>query len=210
MVRQGIRSCLAAAVAFGAVLAGIAPAADAAGYAVVDPPRALGEIALVGAAGKIDASSLGGRWTFLAIGYTHCPDVCPMLLAGMAALRDEWIKTASASEAPRMMFVSVDPARDTPQFLGEYVGHFGDGFLGATGSRPAIDRLVKTLGAYYRLGRKDEDGFYPVDHSAELYLLDPRLRLRAKFRPPIEPARTARDIRAIAAAGNASRAGIKR
>ncbi len=177
-----------------AILAGLslllgasAGAAVAAGYVAVDPPRQIGEIVLTGSdKAKIDKTALAGRWTFITLGFTHCSDVCPMMLSHMATIRARMAETLPSNALPRLMFVSVDPARDAPDILGDYVRHFAADFIGATGTKPQLDALVKSLGAFYRIGRKRADGFYSVDHSAELYLLDPELRLRARFQPPLD------------------------
>ena len=186
--------------------AGIAHAGGA-GYVSVDPPRSLGEIALVrGGGGALDRDALAGRWTLLSIGFTNCPDVCPMVLANLAAVAAE-IQSRSGPEAvPRVVFVSVDPARDTPDYLFEYVRHFDERFVGATGEKAAIDTLIKSLGGFYRLGRKDKDGFYTVRHTAEIYLLDPDVRLHGRFQPPLNPKDAAkRYLAVVAAAGKQSR-----
>jgi protein SCO1/2 len=189
---------LAAAIAAATMLDARASSARAAGYVLVDPPRALAPIDLVAGGGvKVDSAALAGRWSFLAIGYTHCPDICPMVLTNLAAVTAEMKKTVPAAALPRVVFVSVDPGRDAPDYLRDYVAHFGEDVVGATGAKAALDRLVDSLGAVYRLGRAGRDGFYTVDHSAEIYLIDPKLRLRARFRPPIAPARTVRDFLAI-------------
>lgn len=179
------------------VLAGTTPLA-AAGYRMVDPPLPLDAIDLVAKGGRhVDKAAFAGRWTFLAFGYTNCPDICPTILANLAAVRAEMAKHLDDRALPRVVFVSVDPARDSPDYLADYVGNFGTGFVGATGSRAAIDWLVKRLGAFYRLGRKDKDGYYSVNHSAEIYLIDPQARLRARFMPPLKPGQTLRDFVAI-------------
>jgi protein SCO1/2 len=172
--------------------------ARAAGYSIVDPPRPLADIELVAKGdSRIDKTALAGRWTFLTLGFTHCPDVCPTILGNLSAVRAELATALDGKAVPRMIFVSVDPARDDPAYLAGYVANFGAGLVGATGSKAAIDRLVRQLGAYYRLRRKDKDGFYGVDHSGEVYLIDPQVRLRARFIPILDPKRTVQDFLAI-------------
>lgn len=128
-----------------------------------------------------------GRWTFLAVGYAQCPDVCPFLLGNLAALEGQMRESYALATLPRFAFLSVDPARDTPEFLGEYVANFSDRFVGMTGEKSAIDNLTRDLGAFYRLGTADADGFYPVDHSAEIFVIDPQGRLFGKLKPPLDP-----------------------
>jgi len=130
------------------------------------------------------------RWTLLAMGFTHCPDICPFMLTNLAEVESQMKGHLSAAELPRFVFLSVDPSRDTTTYLAEYVSHFSDDFLGITGPPPAIDQLTKELGAFYRLGPKDSDGDYTVDHSAEIFLIDPKGRLFGKFQPPLDPQET--------------------
>ncbi|MDA0663790.1 MAG: SCO family protein [Proteobacteria bacterium] len=132
-----------------------------------------------------------GKWTLLALGYTHCPDVCPFMLGNLAEVETRMKERLDPAQQPQFVFISVDPDRDTPALLGEYVGFFSDDFRGMTGPKSEIDRVTEQLGAFYRLGGRDSDGDYGVDHSAEIYLIDPKGRLFGKFRPPLDPDDTA-------------------
>jgi len=156
-------------------------------FRAVDPPRALTDIVLTVKGAPIDGRSFVGHWTFLTLGFTNCPDICPTVLSNLAAVRAEIAREPHVESAPRIVFVSVDPERDNPDYLAEYAANFGDGVVGATGKKADIDALVKSLGAFYRFGRKDRDGFYMVSHSAEIYLIDPQVRLRARFFPIMDP-----------------------
>ena len=91
----------------------------------------------------------------------------------------------------------MDPARDTPALLGQYVSHFHDDFLGLSGERQAIDTLTESLGIAYTLHPPDENGDYAVDHSAAILLIDPRGRLRALWQPPHGRDVLAREFRQI-------------
>lgn len=128
---------------------------------------------------------LDGRWLLVLVGYTSCPDVCPFTLGNLAALYGHWEKDGAVREAPDVMFLAVDPKRDQKAELAEYVNHFHPAFLAATGKRAAIDRTVKSLGAFYRLNKPDPDGFYTVDHSAYVFLVDPDGKVRGKLAPPV-------------------------
>jgi len=124
-----------------------------------------------------------GRWQYLFFGFTHCPDVCPMTLATLAGAR-EHLKDANDGRLPGVVFVSVDPQRDTPATMKAYVEHFSDAFIGVTGERESIDRLTSALGISYTLHEPDSSGDYAVDHSAAILLIDPQGRLRALWQPP--------------------------
>ena len=122
---------------------------------------------------------LEGHWTLLFAGFTHCPDICPTTLALMAQLRQRL--PAGALE---LVFLSVDPERDTPDRLKAYTAQFGGGIHGVTAPAAQLDALCAGLGlAYIKVpGARADD--YTVDHSAALVLLDPRGRVAGYFQAP--------------------------
>ena len=125
-----------------------------------------GPFALVNQRGEtVTRDDLLGRPHAVFFGYTFCPDVCPTTLyemsQHMAALGDE---------APEVVFVSVDPERDTPEVLSKYVGYFDERILALTGSREAVDEAVRAYRAYYKIHEPDEDGDVLIDHTASVYL----------------------------------------
>lgn len=132
--------------------------------------------------GLLTNADLRGHWTLLDFGFTFCPDICPTTLATLKEF--ETRLAAAGVSAPQVIFVSVDPARDTPEHLAEYVRFFDPAFIGATGDDAALAPLVKHLGVYYqRQDAKDRQN-YSVDHSALIYLIDPQVRLKAIFSWP--------------------------
>ena len=170
------------------------PPALKASTALFGEERALPEFALTDhTGGRFTRRELREDWTLIFFGYTHCPDICPITLATMSASIDA--VAALGGEAPRMVFVSVDPERDSPGSLHEYVGAFRGDFLGVTGPHEELARLTRALGvAYARAG--DGPG-YLVDHGAALLLVNPKGQLQAVFSPPHEPDTIARDLVAI-------------
>lgn len=130
----------------------------------------------------IDASAFEGQWDLVFFGFTHCPDICPLTLQLLSEVRRE-LAGAGAEPLPRIVLVSVDPERDTPEVLGEYVGHFGDGNLGITGELEEIRKLTDALGVFFEKVPVAEDA-YTVDHSAVVLTIDPEGRLRALFSTP--------------------------
>lgn len=102
-------------------------------------------------------------------GYTYCPDVCPTTLwelsTYMAALGEK-------ADDLKVVFVSVDPERDTPEALGDYISAFDDRIIGLTGSREAIDETVRAYRAYYKIHPEDDEGDVLIDHTATTYLFD--------------------------------------
>lgn len=146
--------------------------------------RALPDVTLVDHRGEpLDTGSLRGRWHFVFFGFTHCPDVCPGTLADLAGAWER-LEAQGVAGDTGMLFVSVDPARDTPERLAGYVTHFHPDFTGATGERRAIDRLTDALGIAYTLHDQDGGDDYRVDHSAAVLLINPEGRLQAVFQPP--------------------------
>lgn len=146
--------------------------------------RGIPDVTLVDQSGEpLSTASLEGRWHFVFFGFTHCPDVCPGTLADLAGAWER-LEAEGVAEDTGMLFVSVDPARDTPERLRDYVTHFHPEFTGATGEREALDRLTDALGISYTLHDKDGGDDYNVDHSAAVLLVNPEGRLQAVFQPP--------------------------
>lgn len=137
-------------------------------------------------------ADLHGRWNLLFFGFTSCPDICPTTLQTLqqvdAALERE------TQEAVRVVFVSVDPARDTPDKLAGYLDYFNPEFIGLTGPHEQLQPLVQSFGVYYTRPENTADGGYLVDHSAGVFLVGPDGRPKALFSAPHQAERMARDI----------------
>ena len=116
-----------------------------------------------------------GKVVVLFFGYTHCPDVCPTTLADMAAVMR---KLGPDAARVQVLFVTVDPQRDTPEVLAKYVPAFDPGFLGLSGDAAATQRTAKEFRIFYELRPASTPGAYTVDHSAQSYVLDGRGRMR--------------------------------
>src|SRR5699024_407254 len=116
------------------------------------------------------------RLTLMFFGYTHCPDICPMTLARLKAAM------ASLDEDVRnnmnVLFVSVDPERDTPERLKQYTQHFGPQFVGLTGTQKQLTKLTKTMRITYSYSEPDENGFYLVNHSSAVFVFDDEGKVR--------------------------------
>jgi protein SCO1 len=161
---------------------------------VLAQPRPIAEFALLDQDGKpFTREQLRGRWTVLFAGFTHCPDVCPTTLGLMKALTQRL-----AQPAPAMVFLSVDPERDTQDALAAYVRHFGAAIQGVTGPREELDRLCASLGIAYLKIPGATEGDYTVDHSAALVLIDPQARVAGYFPPPHKLDTLAADLSEIA------------
>lgn len=151
---------------------------------VLQQPRPLRDFALTAEDGQtLGPQQLQGHWTLVFAGFKNCPDICPDTLARMAALR---AKSPTVAERVNMLFVSVDPQRDTVEQLDVYTDHFDPAITGATGERAQIDQLMADLGLAYLLvplGEASSDA-YTVDHSAALVLLDKQARVAAYLPAP--------------------------
>jgi len=131
--------------------------------------------------------SLKNHWSFLFFGYTHCPDICPLAMQVMRKVwQDPRLKTATASNL-QMIFVSVDPDRDTPILLKSYVHYYNPAFIGITGKADEIDNLTGQLGILYGFDEPNENGDYNVSHSGQIILIDPQGNMRAVFSSPLIP-----------------------
>jgi protein SCO1/2 len=117
-------------------------------------------------------------------------------MAKLAATRQQ-LDEGALPKPLQVWFVSVDPVRDTPEQLDQYVDSFDDGILGATGEDAQLRKLTAALGISFRRHGDDPAGDYLVDHSAMLVLIDPEARVRAYFRPPHKPQRLARELEAV-------------
>jgi protein SCO1 len=189
--RSGLTIGVAVAIAagIGAALWLRAPPLELASGTVLPEPRKIEPFALTDQQGRtLDAAALDGRWTLLFTGFTHCPDICPTTLATLAEL-DERL----GAHAPRFLFVSVDPERDTPERIAAYLAHFDPDLVGATGSRDAIESFTRGLGLA-QVRNPGVGNEYTVDHSAALVLIDPRVRYAGYFRPPFNMDALAADL----------------
>src|SRR3954453_11112696 len=118
-----------------------------------------------------------GKAVVLFFGFTHCPDVCPTTLADLAGV----VKTLGAEgDRVQVLFVTVDPERDTPEALAKYVGAFDPRFIALRGDLAATQRVAKEFKIYFEK-RKQGDS-YTIDHSAQSYVIDPQGRLRLLVR----------------------------
>jgi len=137
-------------------------------------------------------ASLAGAPTLVFFGFTHCPDVCPTTLVKLAQIRKQ-----AGIAALRVLFVSVDPQRDTPQAVALYVHAFDPEFQGVTGDVAAIGALARQFGV--AVNRVElPGGEYTMDHSAVVFLLDAAGRIVAIFTPPFDVAAFASDLRLAA------------
>ena len=139
-----------------------------------------GPFSLVGADGKpVTDRDFRGRYMLIFFGFTHCPDICPAELQVIAQALEQ-LGDKAKKVAP--IFITLDPERDTPQAMANYVKSFGPNFVGLTGSPEAIAAAAKAYRvAYSKVENKESAGDYSVDHSALVYLMDPEGRYVTHF-----------------------------
>lgn len=129
-----------------------------------------------------------GHWTLFYIGYTFCPDVCPTELTALAGLLPK-LQQSLPGVKWQIVFLSVDPDRDTPKRINEYVHYFDKQFLGMTGTRAAIDVVTKPLKAGYRISaHAPGDMSYEIDHDTAYRLISPDGKMVAILPSPHDPA----------------------
>ncbi|HET7633346.1 MAG TPA: SCO family protein [Burkholderiales bacterium] len=116
-----------------------------------------------------------GKAVVLFFGYTHCPDVCPTTMAELAQVMQQ---LGADAKRVQVLFVTVDPARDTPQVLKQYVPAFNPSFIGLYGDAAATAAVAKEFHVVYQKQPDGGSGNYSVDHSAGTYIFDPQGRLR--------------------------------
>ena len=154
------------------------------GLFLFDTPRDVGDFLLTDHRGlSFTGDDLTGRWTLIFFGFTHCPDICPTTMAELAELKSQLADT-EASDA-RVVMVSVDPARDTPDRLAQYVPYFHPDFIGVTGEFADILSVAQRLNAPFRKV-SEPDGGYQMEHSANVMLMNPRGDYHGFFRAPLD------------------------
>ena len=179
--------------------AGPLPAGDLHSVTEIRDDKPLPAFALQGPRGDFSNAHLVGQWNFMFFGYTQCPDICPTALTLMKNLKAAISgKQGMPAKGFQVVFVSVDPQRDTIRLLGEYMAAFDPSFVGITGADAALSPLVRNLGVFYQRNDATDKQHYTVDHSAAIYLIDPQGRLAAVFSPPQEAAKMAADFLRIA------------
>lgn len=158
-------------------------------------PRPLADFALETADGQpFSKANLEGQWNLLFFGFTNCPDVCPDTLAMLAQSMNQ-LELMRQETKPQVVFVSVDPQRDQGELFADYVSWFNEDFIGVSGDDRQLQALSRQVGIVYYLEEPDEaTGFYNVDHSASVLIVDPQGRLFGRFAHPLDPDAVTADL----------------
>lgn len=158
--------------------------------------KKLTDFKLTAADGKtLGLDDLKGKWTFVFFGYTQCPDVCPLTLGILGKAFKLIERNPAAYQETQGVFISVDPKRDTPELLKEYVSYFSNKFIGVTGDTAQLEAVSRQMSALYTIhpnepkkaGDTSSGDNYQVTHNSTAFLVDPQGRLYGKFPPPQLP-----------------------
>jgi protein SCO1 len=137
----------------------------------------------------ISDQTLRGRPFLVYFGYTHCPDVCPTELARISDILGKM-----GDKAIPTLFITVDPERDTPKVMQDYVSSFNPAVIGLSGSQQAVEATEKTFRVYARKGQSQPDGDYSMDHSSIVYLMDKNGAFVEAFNVERSPEDAAKDL----------------
>jgi protein SCO1/2 len=120
---------------------------------------------------KVTLSDFRGKIVLIDFGYTHCPNICPVILSKLGEVMNG---LGNQAERVQVIFITVDPERDTVETLRDYMPYFDSDFLGLTGSPEDIDRVAKSYHIFYNKEYEDTKDDYLMSHTSSLYLIDNR------------------------------------
>lgn len=125
------------------------------------------------------------KWSFVFFGYTSCPDICPATLYVLKSVHGLLVdETGEVPDDMQVVFISVDPARDSHEKLADYITYFNKDFIGTTADKIKIDNVTQQFGAGYIADPETSPGNYNVSHTSAIFLVDPFGRLVATFSQP--------------------------
>ena len=159
-------------------------------------PKIISEFELTDSNGKIfNLERLRGSWSLIFFGFTHCPDVCPTALHTMASVYSQMEEQLPTAQLPQIIFVSVDPQRDSLEILKKYSEFFHPLIIAATGQHPQLEKLTRELGLLYTIEAHAEGATdYAVDHTAGIVLINPNAKLVGLLPPPHDDAQISSDL----------------
>ena len=145
---------------------------------VIQSPETSYDFTLTGGSGDVSLSDFRGKLVLIYFGYTFCPDICPATLGNVnQALK----QIGSKAEDIQLIMVSLDPQRDTPEKLEQYVAHFNPTFIGITGTQEQVDTVTSLYGIFYEKKEGSEATSYLIDHTATLMVIDREGYLKLVF-----------------------------
>jgi protein SCO1/2 len=153
------------------------------------------ELSLTDHTGKVRTlADFKGKVVVVFFGFTRCPDICPTTLSEMKLVKE---KLGKDGDRLQVLFVTVDPERDTPELLAKYVPAFDPSFLGLYGDADATARTAKEFKVFYQKVPGSSRDNYSVDHTAASYLYDPAGRLRLFVKPGTGPDAVVHDVKLL-------------
>lgn len=159
---------------------------------VHDPAASASDFTLIDQSGTpFSLSDLRGRWILLAYGYTHCPDVCPLTLAH---LRDVKRLLDLNQDELAVVFVTIDPERDTVDVIDRYINHFDAEFKGLTGQPDQIAEAAAAFNVKYAKQASDSTTGYSMQHTAYIFAIDPQFQLRVTYPYEVMPDEIVADL----------------
>jgi len=161
---------------------------------VLATPRKIAAPALIKDDGSVFTNDdIQNHWTLVFFGYTHCPDICPTTLNTIAQAKKQ-----APEDFPNVLFVSVDPERDTPEMLGGYVQYFDPSFKAVTGDKKFIQALSLQMSTIYmRTPSAKDNENYLMDHSSAILAINPEGKLVAFINPPHTPENILKALKSI-------------
>ena len=128
------------------------------------------------------AANLIGHWSLVFVGYTYCPDICPTTLAELKSVYPDLQKIPSDFPI-QIVLLSVDPKRDTPERLNEYINFFHPDFIAVSGEHSQLFPLVRAMGMMYSMSQSTDNPNYLVDHSSSVVVVNPKAQVIGRFKP---------------------------
>lgn len=154
-------------------------------------PRALHEVQLNAHDGSfINNDWFKSQWTLVFLGFTWCPDICPTTLAELKSIYPQ-LQAMDTKNPIKVMFLSVDPGRDTIERLKKYIEFFHTEFMAATAEHKVLFPLVRSMGMAYSIADSTDNPDYLIDHSASVVIIDPDGNMVGRFKPTYEPGKMA-------------------
>ncbi|WP_426020511.1 SCO family protein [Brevundimonas sp. DWR2-3-1b1] len=196
-------ACIAIAVALAiitvVVVSGRTPTSNGAEVTSTGQPLVGGDFKLVNQDGQpVDQTMLNGKWSLVFFGFTYCPEFCPTTLAELAVVQQ---RLGDKAKDLQIVFVSVDPQRDTPQALKDYLSSdgFPKGTIGLTGTPEQVATAAKAYRAFYE--KVGEGEAYTMNHSLTVYLMGPDGKFRTAVAYGMGPDKTTKIIEDVIARG---------
>jgi len=144
---------------------------------------------------KVTLGEFKGKAVFVFFGYTHCPDICPVTLANLNGVVSE---LGNDADKVQVLFVTVDPERDTQSDLKKYVAYFNKDFIGLTGTPDEIKEVTDSYHAFYIKEETGSDGGYLMGHTSSVYLINPDGRIVLRYpQSKLDPKEIAKDVKRI-------------